>query len=181
MTLFNIWHFIVLGFILLFFIGGAVASVKQETQKMQYSMLFSTVLITVLLAVFSVFVVDKYTKHVALYKLENKRLLSTEKIIYTGIVKNEGNYAIGKVTFDIKLVNRGHASGNVKGGNFYKPSGFMAFFSGGFNMRDRPQTVEKTFIVARNLKPGNSAAFRVAFDYPPYFTATAQFAKVWGH
>jgi len=181
MTLFNIWHFIMLGFILLFFIGGVVASIKQETSKMQYSMLFSTLLITVFLAVFSAFVVDKYTKHVALYKLKNHRLLSTEQIVYTGIVKNEGNYPIGKVTFDIKLVNKGHATGNVKGGNFYKPSGFIDFFSGGFNMNSKPQTVEKKFIVARNLKPGNAVAFRVYFDYPPYFSATAQFAKVSGH
>jgi len=181
MTLLNIWHFLVLGIVLLIFIGGVVASLKQETQKMQYSMLFSTVLITLFLAVFSVFVVDKYTKHVKLSKLTNKRLLSTEQIVYRGIVTNTGNYTIGKVTFDIKLVNRGHATGNVKGGNFYKPSGFMAFFSGGFNMRSKPQTVEKEFIVARNLKPGNSAAFRVYFDYPPYFSSTAQFSKVSGH
>jgi len=181
MTLLNIWHFVVLAVILLIFIGGVVASLKQETSKMQYSMLFSTVLITVFLAVFSVFVVDKYTKHVGLYKLKNHRLLSTEQIVYTGIVKNEGNYPIGKVTFNIKLVNKGHATGNVKGGNFYKPSGFLDFFSGGFNMKSKPQTVEKNFVVARNLKPGNSAAFRVYFGYPPYFSATSQFAKVSGH
>jgi len=181
MTLLNIWHYVVLAVILLFFILGAVASLKQETAKMKYSMLFSTVLITVFLAVFSIFVVDKYTKHVALYKLKNHRILSTEKIVYTGIVKNEGSYPIGKVAFDIKLVNHGHATGNVKGGNFYKPSGFLDFVSGGFNMRSKPQTVEKKFIVARNLKPGNSVAFRVYFGYPPYFSATAQFAKVSGH
>jgi len=181
MTLLNIWHFIVLGIILLIFIAGVIASLKQSDNKMKYSMLFSVTLITLFLAVFSIFVVDKYTKNVSLSKLKNKRILSTEKIIYSGVVTNTGNYPIGKVTFNIKLVNRGHATGNVKSGSFYKPSGFLSFFSGGFNMREKPQTVEKEFIVAKNLKPGQSKIFRVYFDYPPYFTSTAQFAKVWGH
>ena len=181
MTLLNIWHFIVLGVILLIFISGVMAALKQKEEKMKYSMLFSIALITTFLAVFSVFVVDKYTKKVSLSKMKNKRILSTEKIIYTGVVKNIGNYPIGKVTFNIKLVNKGHATGNVKGGNFYKPNGLVEFFSGGFNGPSKPQTIEKEFIVARNLKPGQSVPFRVYFDYPPYFSSTAQFAKVWGH
>ena len=178
---FNIWHFVVLGVIFIIFISGVIASLKQADDKMKYSMLFSITLISAFLAVFSVFVVDKYTKKVSLSKMKNKRILSTEEIVYTGVVTNTGNYPIGKVTFDIKLVNHGHATGNVKGGNFYKASGFLGFFSDGFHMRSKPQTIEKEFIVAKNLKPRQSARFRVYFDYPPYFSSTAQFAKVWGH
>jgi hypothetical protein len=177
----NIWHYIVFGVILFVFVSGVIASFKQRDAKMKYSMLFSITLISIFLAVFSIFVVDKYTKKVELSELKNKRLLSAEKIIYSGIVKNVGNYPIGKISFNIKLVNKGHATGNVKGGNFYKPSGFLAFFSGGLNRNNRPQTIEKEFIVAKNLKPGQSKHFRVYFDYPPYFSSTAHFAKVWGH
>jgi len=181
MTLFNIWHYVVLGVIVVIFLGGVVASLQQENPKMRYSMLFSVTLISLFLAVFSIFVVDKYTKKVSLEKVKNKRLLSLEKIAYSGIVTNVGNYTIGKVVFDIKLVNKGHATGNVKGGNFYKPSGILAFFSDGLNKRAKAQTIEKEFVVARNLKPGESKRFRVYFDYPPYFSSTAQFMKVWGH
>jgi hypothetical protein len=182
MTLFNIWHYISLGLILIMFIGGIVASLKQKDTKMQLSMLFSVTLISVFLAVLSIFVVDKYTKKVALSKLKNKRILVTEQIIYSGFVTNTGKYPIGKVTFSVKLVNRGHATGNVKGGNFYKPSGFFSFFTEGFNMgKSKPQTVEKEFIVAKNLKPGQAKYFRVYFGYPPYFSSTAEFTKVWGH
>ena len=144
-------------------------------------MFVSTLVVSLFLAIFSVMVVDKYTKEVKLYKMKNKRLLSTEQIIYTGIVKNEGNHKIGKVTFEIKLVNKGHATGNVKGGNFYKSSGFMDFFTGGYNLHFKPQSITKEFVVARNLKPGAAQSFRVHFRYPPYFRSTAQFAKVWGH
>lgn len=179
MTLLNYWHYIALGFIALIFIGGVVASFKQEKAKMIIPMLVSVTLVSVLLAFFSIMVVDKYTKVVGLYKLKNKRLLSTEQIIYTGIVKNEGNHMIGEVIFEIKLVNKGHATGNVKGGNFYKTSGFWDFF-GGANKLYKPQSITKEFVVAKNLKPGAAQPFRVYFRYPAYFRSVADFSKVYG-
>jgi len=181
MTAFNYWHFIVFGVIFFIFIGGVFTSLQQKKSSLKVSMLFSVTLISVLLAFFSIVVVDKYTKEVKLYKLKNKRLLSIEKIVYTGIVKNEGDFKIGKVTFEIKLVNKGHATGNVKGGSFFKSSGFFDFFSGGANILYKPQTITKEFVAARNLGPGEAKSFRIYFKYPPYFRNTAQFSKVWGH
>lgn len=180
-TLFNYWHYTILAIILLIFIGGVISSFKQTNKKLVFPMLISVSLITAVLAGFSIVVVDKYTKMPKLYKLENKRLLSIEKIVYTGIVKNEGNHEIGEVTIEIKLVNKGHATGNVKGGNFYKPSGFMDFFSGGANILYKPQTIVKEFVVATNLKPGEAKPFRVYFGWPPYFRSVAEFVKVSGH
>ncbi|WP_373000866.1 DUF2393 family protein [Sulfurimonas sp.] len=180
-TLFNYWHYIVLAVILFIFIGGVVSAFKQTNKKLVFPMLVSVSLITVLMAGFSIVVVDKYTKIPKIYKLENKRLLGIEKIVYTGIVKNEGNHEIGTVTIEIKLVNKGHATGNVKGGNFYKPSGFMDFFSGGADILYKPQTIVKEFVVATNLKPGEAKAFRVYFGWPPYFRSVAEFVKIMGH
>ncbi|MEA1983411.1 MAG: DUF2393 family protein [Campylobacterota bacterium] len=181
MTLLNYWHFIVFLIIFIIFAGGVVSALKQKSQKLKIGMLITVTVISLFLAGFSVMVVDKYTKVAKLHKLKNKRLLSTEQIIYTGIVRNEGNHKIGKVTFEIKLVNKGHATGNVKGGNFYKSSGFFDFFSGGYNLNFKPQSITKEFVVAKNLKPGASKSFRVHFRYPPYFRSTAQFSKVYAH
>jgi len=181
MTLFNYWHFITFGVFFIMLVAGVLGALKQENTKIKIGMLVTTIVITILLSAFSIIVVDKYTKEVKLYKLKNKRLLSTEQIVYSGIVRNEGNHKIGKVTFEIKLVNKGHATGNVKGGNFYKSSGFFDFFSSGLNIKHKPQSVTKEFTVAVNLKPGASKQFRVYFRYPPYFRSTSQYAKVWGH
>ncbi len=181
MTLFNYWHFIFLGIVFLIFIGGLIASFRQSEKKLILPMIISVTLVSIFLAFFSVLVVDKYTKKVEIFKLKNKRLLSTEQIIYTGFVKNTGNHTIGTVTFQIKLVNRGHATGNVKGGNFYKPSGFFDFFGGGMGMsNDKPQSITKEFVVAKNLKAGTAKSFRVYFKYPPYFRSVADFAEVSG-
>jgi len=180
MTLFNYWHYFALSIIFLLFVAGVVGAFKQEKRKLVMPMLISTILVTSLLSAFSILIVDKYTKVVKLYKVKNKRLLSTEQIIYTGIVKNEGKYTIGEVTFEIKLVNKGHATGNVKGGNFFKPSGVLDFFSGA-NMSYKAQSITKEFVVATNLKPGAAKSFRVYFDYPGYFRSVSDFKKVSGH
>ena len=181
MTLLNYVHYLTFLTILIIFIIGAVGAMKQETAKLRFGMFFSIAIVCIFLAGFSVLVVDKYTKIVKLHKLKNKRILAIEKIVYTGIVRNEGKHEIGEVTVEIKLVNKGHATGNVKGGNFYKASGFLAFFQGGYNLNFKPQSITKEFIVAKNLGPGEAKAFRVYFDYPGYFRSTAQFSKVWGH
>ncbi|MCF6330043.1 MAG: DUF2393 domain-containing protein [Sulfurimonas sp.] len=180
MSALNYWHFIVLGIIFLILIFGIFGALKQPEKKLRFPMIFTVVLITSLFAAFSIVVVDKYTKEAKLYKFKNKRLLSIEKIVYTGIVKNEGKHNIGEVTFEIKIVNKGLATGNVKGGSFYAPTGFKDFFSTKKGA-SRPQSITKEFIVATNLKPGESKSFRVHFDYPPYFSNVSQFAKVYAH
>jgi len=180
-TLFNYWHVIVVTVILLGLIAGLVSAFRQKNRKLVLPMVISVSLISTLLLGFSVVVVDKYTKIPKLYKLNNKRLLGIEKIVYTGIVKNEGNHKIGKVTFEIKLVNKGHVTGNVKGGSFFKASGFVDFFSGKSAAAYKPQSITKEFVVAKNLKPGASKAFRVHFGWPPHFRSVSQFAKVYGH
>ena len=180
-TLFNYWHYIVLLVIIFIFAGGVYSAYKQTNKKLFYPILISTSLISALLMGFSIVVVDKYTKNPKIYKLKNKRLLGIEKIVYTGIVKNEGNHEIGTVTIEIKLVNKGHVTGNVKGGNFYKPSGFFDFLSGGANILYKPQTIVKEFAIATNLKPGEAKAFRVYFGWPPYFRSVSEFVKVMGH
>ena len=180
-TLFNIWHFLVLGIIFLLFILGIILSIKQPMKKLVLPMIITVTLFSALFAGFSIGIIDKYTKEVKLYKMTNKRLLSVEKIIYKGVVRNEGSYEIGKVTFEIKLVNKGHVTGRARGGSYFQSSGFFDFFSGGANVLYKPQSITKEFVVAKNLKPGQAKAFSVNFDYPPYFKNTAHFAKVYGN
>lgn len=181
MTLLNYWHYIFLGIAFLLFLIGLISSLRQEKKKLVIPMLISTTLISVLLGFFSILVVDKYTKKVEVIKIKNKRLLSTEQIVYSGIIKNTGNHKIGKVTLEIKLVNKGHATGNVKGGNFYKASGFLSFFQSGMGMeKSKPQSVTKKFIVATNLKAGAAKQFRVHFRYPGYFRSVADFIEISG-
>lgn len=183
-TLFNVWHYSVFAVLFVLLIVGFIVAFKQEDPKLRAPVIFSFLLIVAIAGGFSIFSIDKYTKIVKLYKLDNKRLLSTEQIVYTGIVKNEGNYEIGEVTIEIKLVNNGFTGGNIKAGSFFSPSGFFDFFSSkpsGMSGNVKPQTIIKEFIVAKNLKPGESRPFSVYFDYPPYFRDVLPFVNIYGH
>jgi len=181
MTALNIWHFIVIIVTLVSLVLGIYKALTQPSQKLKIPMLISVILITALIGGFAFIVVDRYTKIVSLHKLDSKRLLSIEKVVYTGTVRNDGNYKIGEVTLEIKLVNKGHATGNVKAGSFYQASGFFDFFSGGAGVLYKPQTIVNTFVVAKNIKPGAAKAFRVHFAYPPYFKSVSHFTEVYGH
>jgi len=181
MTLLNYWHYIFLGLCLMLLIFGVISALRQEKKKLVVPMLITSILISTLLAFFSIQVIDKYTKKVKVSKVKNKRILSTEQIVYSGIVQNVGDFPVGEVTLEIKLVNKGHATGNVKGGNFYKPSGFFNFFENGMDLiRSKPQTITKEFIIAKNLKAGTAQQFRVHFKYPGYFRSVSDFITVTG-
>ena len=178
---FNIMHFIVIGTVLVIFILGVIAAFKNGKKKLIVPMIFSVTLMSILIGAIGIAVVEKYTKKVKLIKLQNRRYLTQEKISYFGFVKNVGKYPVAKVYLNIKLVNAGHATGNAKGANFFQNSGFADFFSKGANILYKPQSVEKEFVVARNVKPGEVIPFRVTFPYPPYFKNTADFVKVYAH
>jgi len=180
-TYFTIWHYLSVIVALLLIALGILIAKRQEDQKIILPMIFSIVVIVILIASITLVALDKYTKKVAILDINNHRILTTEKIVYTGIVKNVGNYTIGTVSFEIKLVNNGHATGKVKAGSFYKPSGFLDFFSGGSHVLSQPQTITKKFVVARNLKANQSESFRVIFNYPPYFHNVADFASATAH
>jgi hypothetical protein len=183
MTAINIWHIIVILIVLVIAGLGIYLAFTQKNKKLIYPMSFSILLVSSLLAGFLLLAVDKYTKKVSLYKLENKRLLNLEKIVYTGFVKNDGSYTVGEVTFEVKLVNQGYATGSIASTSFFTPSGFKEFFSGGGAniLYNKPQVIKKQFVVARDLKAGQAEQFRVVFDYPPYFRNVLQYTDVYGH
>lgn len=180
-TYFTIWHYAVVVLAVIIFLLLVIVSFQQKTSKIRNSMIFSSFLVMTLVAAFLIMALDKYTKEVKLSGVENRRLLTSEKIVYSGYVTNVGNYTIGKVKIEFKLVNRGHVTGNVKGGSFFKPSGFKDFFGGGYSSSYKPQKVEETVVVAKNLKPGKTQYFNIQFDYPPYFKHVSEFQRVFAH
>ena len=180
MIYFTIWHYVVLIIIFVLFVFGIIISMRQKNKSMVKPMLFSVILISLSIAFLSVFVVDKYTKHVKLYRLQDKKLYSIEKIIYSGLVKNTGNYTIGTVRLNIKIVNKRHR-GNIKSTTFYKSSGFLDFFHGTIKKSKSSNTLTENFVVAHDLKPGKIKSFRIMFNFPSNFRNTSQYVKVSGH
>ncbi len=180
-TYLTIWHYTVIILTTVIFFVLVYIAFKEERSSVRNAMIFSSLLVMTLVSGFLILALDKYTKKVTLAGLKNHRQLSTERITYTGYVKNTGDYTVGTVKIEFKIVNKGHVTGNVKGGSFFRPSGMSDFFGGGDKKAYRPQKIEETVIVAEDLAPGKSKYFNVRFDYPPYFKQVSHFQRVFAH
>ena len=168
-TYFTIWHYLTVVVALLVIIGGVVVATKQEKKEFILLIIPSIFVMTVLITILILIGLDSYTKKASLSNVSHHRILSIEKMVYTGIVKNTGNYTIGKVTLEVKLTNKAYSTGILQSGSYFKPNGFLNFFRGSTNLLNQPQTVTKSFVIASDLKPKEVQDFRVLFDFPPYF------------
>jgi hypothetical protein len=168
-TLFNFWHYLVLLVVSLVFIGGIALAFKDENARYRGSIITSFFLVSLFLASVGLYAVDKITKVAKLYKIENKRNLSTEMIMFSGIVKNEGDHEIGKLYLKITLLNNAQGAGGSSKAGYFIPSEFVnPFLSFGWGPSKPPQVVEE-FVVAENFKPGEVRDFMVYMRYPSYF------------
>ena len=182
-TYFTIWHWSVVTGFALIFLFLVLISLKESNQKNILSMIFASFLVIMTAGAFSIMALDKYTKKATLYGVKNTRILRNETIVFTGFVKNKGEYTIGKINLKVKLVNKGHVTGNVKAGSFYKPSGMFDFISsfGDDSKTYKPQKVEEVYTVASMIEPGKAVFFRVEMPFPPYFKHVSEFTSITAH
>lgn len=179
-TYLTIWHYLGLIISLLIFTGIAIASISEKNMSTRLWIIFTGLIITFAIAAFSLMAIDKYTKVAEVYNLEHHRNFNTEEIIFTGIVKNTGDYPIGEVTLEIKMINHGNISGSVKAGIFSQPYGVTDFFSSRSD-KVQLQAVLESVTIAENLDSGESRQFRIALDYPPYFKGMTLYTKIHAH
>ena len=62
MTLLNYWHFTFFGITGVILVSGLLSAFKQKNPRLILPMIISTILVSALFGVFSVIIVDKYTK-----------------------------------------------------------------------------------------------------------------------
>jgi glucan phosphoethanolaminetransferase (alkaline phosphatase superfamily) len=102
---FTILHILALAFFFLLFVVLLILSLKETRKKVLAAMIFSNVLVVSMLAVFSMFVIDKYTKKAKLENVTQTRVLITESFVLSGVVRNIGKFDISKCYLNVKLVN----------------------------------------------------------------------------
>lgn len=180
-TLFNIWHYLFLAIAFFIVVGGVVVANKNENIKQRPQIIASFFVLSVLFAGISFFIVDEYTKEVKVYRLENQRNLNTEKIMYSGMVKNEGAYEIGKVTIEIRIINKMQGIRSLKHEDFFKSNSFLDSLSNLGKSNIRVSEVTQEFIIAKNLKPNELREFRVYLDYPPHFEGFSDSYYLYAH
>ena len=169
MTYFTILHWMSLVFFVLLFALLVYLSKKETSQKTFYSMVFASFLVVTVAFVFSIFVLDKYTKKAALYNVSNQRMYNTEEMIVKGQVQNVGRFPIGTCEITIRLVNNALGSGGgISGSDVFKPQSWLDFTSD--KKKQTSNVLEISRVIATDLEPSQSSDFFIRFDYPPSFS-----------
>jgi len=173
---FTIVHIITLAILFIIFIILLILSFKETRKKVLAAMIFSNFLVISMLAVFSMFVLDKYTKKARLENISQTRVLINESFVLTGMVRNIGKFDISKCILNVKLVNNAITGNKLNGSTVFKPNSGFDFFSKKKN--EKKSTIIKDFVIARNLKVGELRNFSVSMKYPPYFQNTSLVYKL---
>ncbi|CAD7288948.1 hypothetical protein LMG7974_01259 [Campylobacter majalis] len=176
---FTIVHILVLIVIFVLSMLFLFLSFKAD-RKLFISLLFTNVLVSTFLAVFLMPVLDKYTKKAVLENVKHQRVLRNESIVFNGTVKNIGKFKISVCNFNVKLINQALSKNNMGGESFFKSSG-ASLFSWLFtenNTNNKPNTVEYSFAVVKDLDAKKSETFSVSMPYPTYFSHTTIINKI---
>ncbi len=174
---FTIAHIITLVIFFIIFIFLLVLSFKETRKKVLFAMIFSNFLVISTLALFSMFVLDKYTKKARLENVTDSRILISESLIISGRIRNIGRFGISKCFLHVKLVNNAIESGKLHSSALYKPSSGLEFLKKNDDDKQK-STIEKDFLIARNLRVRELRNFSASMRYPSYFKKTRLIYKV---
>lgn len=174
MTYFTIVHWIFLIIYIIIFFAICFIAFRETKKKVLYAMLFANFLVISLLTGFTMLVLDKYTKKAKIYGFNQKRILRTEHITFSGKVRNIGKFTIGTCELKIKIVNDPIASKKMGGSDLFKPT--LGIDIG--KKEERHSTIVETFDIAKKLKPNELKNFSVSMPYPPYFVRATVHKKL---
>lgn len=174
-TSFTLWHYLNFIIITALLAGAIFYTLKQKDLSQKGSFIATYSVITVLLLFFTTIGINAYTKQVLLVNVKNHRFLSTESIIYTGKVRNAGNYNVGQVELEIEIFDKGLKRA---GRSSYESTAFKDYFND-VDIRklfgyDQPEAKPTSFIIrktiAKELKAREAKQFAVSINYPTYFS-----------
>lgn len=175
---FSVVHIIILAAIVIIYFLLAFLAWRVQ-RRFFVPILATNLLVFATIGTLLMFVADKYTKLSRLENVTSARVLRNETIVFKATARNVGNFTLSRCNFVIRLINNPMSAGGLTGDNIFKPSGlsFFGWLSGG-NGDEKPNVIEHSALVAKDLLPKKSVDFSVAMPYPPYFKNTTYVTKL---
>ncbi len=167
MTYLTILHKIALAILGGIFLIFVILSFLQKDKKLILPMIFSSFLVVSMIAFFTLFALDKYTKKAKILNIKHRRVLLNESIVFLGKIQNIGDYNIGECKLHIKIASNPMSGKNLSASAMFNPKSTIPEF---FNNKeeDKKNSIEKDFIVANNLSPHEIKSFYISMRYPSY-------------
>jgi len=166
----TILHWIAVAIFALVFIILTILASKEKDPKNRKTMIIAAFMVSLLGVVISLFALEKYTKKSKLLAYTQKRMLSTESVVFSGKLQNVGNFKLAECKIKVKFTNNVMTMGRPKN-TFYKPSSGLGWFLDDKKEDSKPNTIEKEFKVAKDIAPHKVKNFRIYMKYPPYMNA----------
>ncbi len=174
-TYFTFWHYGAVILITLGLIVLIISTLRQPKLTSKTSITFTYIVVALGFMFGALLVIDNYTKKITLSNVKDHRFLEREKIFFIGSVRNSGNYTIGEVSVEIKIVNKDTAA--LTGKPSYQSNAFAELIGDG---KVKPSYIIVTEIVATNLKPGQRQEFQIIMPHPSYFKGYTSYVRAFG-
>lgn len=173
-TSYTIWHYLAFIIISAMLTIAIIYTLKQKEIPQKGSFIATYSIAALVLLILAIIGINGYTKQVILVNVKNHSFLSTESIIYTGTVRNIGNYDVGHVEIEIEVFDKGLKKQSRAS---YQSTAFKDYYNDvdirklfGFNPLDKPTSFSIRKTVAKELKAGQSKQFTVSVRYPSFFS-----------
>lgn len=175
-TYMTFWHYGAVAVITIAFLALTLVTLLQPSKASTKASIIFTYLLTSLGIMYGALLfIDTYTKKATLSEVKDRRFLPTEKIFFTGSVYNSGEYTIGTISVEIKIINRETAA---KEGEPSFQSNAFAEMLGDDPATYKPSYLITTEVVATNLKPGQRKNFRITMPHPPHFKGYSVYPRI---
>lgn len=174
---FTVWHYLAIIIIMGLLIWSIVYTLQQNKLSSKGSFIATYVVAAFALLSISFISIDQQTQKVILLNFQNHRLLSTEQIIFTGSVRNVGDYTVSEVEIEIKIFDKGIKK---QGRPLYESTAFRDAY-GLYDSDNQPKSFVIRQKVVTDLEPGHSKRFVMAVDYPSHFKGFTDKARLITH
>jgi len=174
-TYFTFWHYGAVIVITLVLIALIISTLLHSKVSSKLSIIFTYTLAALGFMFTTILVIDNYTKKITLSNVDDYRFYPTEKIFFTGSVRNSGDYTIAEVRVEIKIVNKDSAA--KEGEPSYQSNAFAELIG---DAKVKPSFFITTEVVATNLKPGQRKEFRIIMPHPSYFKGYSSYVRAYG-
>ena len=174
------WHYTALAVGIIVFILGMFLAYIQKNRQTAIILAITFLLLSTLGTMAAFNTIDTKIKKLKLFHEEHFRILSLEKIIFTGAIENSGKYPIGQITYKVRMTNHRLKFTTQDAGSSFQSKSFLDYFRPNNTLESKAQSFEKEFVVATNLRPGEITYFHVEMSFPPYFEDTTYETSAFG-
>lgn len=162
MMYFTIWHYTTVVIALILFALAIVLAFYTKRLLIQLSIIFIA-LIMISGGTFMAFKeLEISTKKAELLNFHYNRILVSEQIAFSGVIRNSGDYPLAKVQLELIIKNTPAPGKGIFGGAPHA-------FNEAFKTEKQVQELVYHYTVATDLAPKTSKQFSLMVDYPPYF------------